>query len=196
MTGSPSRNAAYRSRAVSRPDLSLTEWAVLGILATQPAHGFALSRQLQADAPVGRVWSIPRPLVYRALARLEEQGLVRPHGTEPGQGGPRRTVYRIERRGRVALDRWLHIPVEHLRDVRTELLLKLVLCRRLGVDPRPLVRAQQSRFAPHFAALALPASGPVDPVTRWRHESSRAVARFLDGLLAEKVPSDLTVYPG
>jgi hypothetical protein len=44
-------------------------------------------------------------------------------------------------------------------------------------------------------ALALPASGPVDPVMRWRHESSRAVARFLDGLLAEKVPSDTTAYP-
>ena len=187
MAGSPSRTTAYRPREVSPPDLSLTEWAVLGILATKPAHGFAVARQMQPDAPVGRVWSIPRPLVYRALGRLEEQGLVRPHATEPGEGGPQRTVYRIERRGRAALDRWLRTPVEHLRDVRTELLLKLVLCQRQGVDPRPLVRAQRSMFAPHLAALALPASGPVDPVRRWRHESSRAVARFLDGLLAESV---------
>jgi PadR family transcriptional regulator AphA len=144
---------------------------------------------MRRDTPVGRVWSIPRPLVYRALGRLEEQGLVRRHATEPGEGGPQRTVYRIERRGRVALDRWLRVPVEHLRDVRTELLLKLVLCQRLGVDPRPLVRDQQAMFAPHLAALARPASGPVDPVARWRQESSRAVARFLDGLLADTVSS-------
>lgn len=171
--------------AGSPPGLSLTEWAVLGVLATRPAHGFALSRELQTDSPVGRVWSVPRPLVYRALSRLEEHGLVRPQRTEPGDAGPQRTVYRIERSGRAALDRWMRTPVEHLRDVRTELLLKLVVADRYGVDRRPLVGAQQAAFASHFAALAIPSAGPVDPVARWRYESSQAVARMLDGLLSE-----------
>ncbi len=167
------------------PELSLTEWAVLGVLAVRPAHGFAVSRELRVDAPVGRVWSVPRPLVYRALNRLEEQGLVRPHATEPGESGPPRTVYRVGRAGRSVLDRWLRTPVEHLRDVRTELLLKLVLIQLHGLDPRPLIEEQQSAFAARFAALALSATGPVDPVARWRYESSQAVARLLDGLVSE-----------
>ncbi|MGH9038102.1 MAG: PadR family transcriptional regulator [Acidimicrobiia bacterium] len=185
----PSRDTARGARAVHLPDLSLTEWAVLGVLSIQPAHGFAVARELQRDAPVGQVWSIQRPLVYRALNRLEEQALIRPHATEPGAGGPQRTVYRIERRGRTALERWLHTPVRHLRDVRTELLLKLVLGDRLGVDQRQLLVDQRAQFAPHFSALALPTSGPIDPVTRWRHESSQSVARFLDGLLARRKTS-------
>jgi PadR family transcriptional regulator AphA len=168
-------------------ELSLTEWAVLGVLATAPAHGFAVARQLEAPSPVGRVWTVPRPLVYRALGRLEDQALIRPHATEPGAGGPQRTVYRIGRRGRTALDRWLHTPVDHLRDVRSELLLKLVLCERHGVDPRPLVVNQQDIFRSHLAALDIPDDGPVDPVDRWRHESAQAVARFLDGLLSDPV---------
>ncbi|MGH8974624.1 MAG: PadR family transcriptional regulator [Acidimicrobiia bacterium] len=165
------------------PDLSLTEWAVLGVLATAPAHGFAVARQLQAPAPVGRVWTVPRPLVYRAIGRLEDQALIHPRATEPGAGGPQRTVYRIGRRGRAALDRWLRTPVDHLRDVRSELLLKLVLCARHGVEPRQLVESQQEVFRGHLAALDVPAGRPVDPVDLWRHESAQAVARFLGGLL-------------
>ena len=180
------RASARRSRETSPPDLSLTEWAVLGILGAAPAHGFAVARELDALSPVGRVWTVPRPLVYRAMGRLEEQALIRAHAVEPGAGGPQRTVYRIGRRGRAALDRWLHTPVAHLRDVRTELLLKLVLCSRLGVDPRPLVTGQRAVFRDHVAALALPAGAPVDPVARWRYESAQAVARFLDGLLSEE----------
>jgi DNA-binding PadR family transcriptional regulator len=184
MRADPIRTMAHRSREASPPDLSLTEWAVLGILATAPAHGFAVARELQAPAAVGRVWTVPRPLVYRALNRLEDQAFITPHATEPGAGGPQRTVYRIGRRGRAALHRWLHTPVEHLRDVRVELLLKLVLCSRHGVDARPLVIRQQDVFHDHLAALELPAGESADPVDRWRYESARAVARFLDGLLS------------
>lgn len=165
------------------PELSLNEWAVLGVLATAPAHGFAVARELAAPTAVGRVWTVPRPLVYRAMSGLAEQGLIEPHTTEPGAGGPPRTVYRIGPRGRRSLRRWLHTPVGHLRDVRTELLLKLVLCDRLGLDPRPLVTRQQSVFRPHLAALGVPGAAPVDHVDRWRHESAQAVGRFLDGVL-------------
>ena len=185
MAGMASRDTAHRGPAAHPLGLSLTEWAVLGILSMQPAHGFAVARELERGSALGQVWNIQRPLVYRALNRLEEQGLVRPHASEPGAGGPQRTVYRIERGGGRALHRWLHTPVQHLRDVRTELLLKLVLGDRLGTDQRQLVVDQQAVFAPHFAALDLPAPGPVDPVARWRHESSQGVARFLDGLLSQ-----------
>lgn len=185
MSGSQSRATTSSEEETSLPDLSLTEWAVLGVLAEEPAHSFAVARQLEAGSTLGQVWSVQRPLVYRAVGRLEEQELIRQLGTEPGAGGPQRTVYRVERRGRIALERWLHQPVEHLRAVRTELLLKVLLCRRHRIDPSLLLERQQTTFEPHLEALAIPASGLVDPVARWRYEASQAVARFLDGLLAE-----------
>ena len=48
---------------------SLAEWAVLGLLAEEPAHPFALARQLGPGGPLGRVMTVLRPLVYRAGVR-------------------------------------------------------------------------------------------------------------------------------
>jgi DNA-binding PadR family transcriptional regulator len=161
--------------------LSLGEHAVLALLAEQPRHGWAIVRELAPDGEIGRVWTLSRPLAYRATDTLSARGLVREKRTERG-GGPRRTILAPTAAGRREVDRWLAEPVAHLRDVRTELLLKLVLGGRLGVDARPLLHAQQRAFRPVFAALARAAARPdADVVDRWRHESARAIERFLDG---------------
>ena len=59
------------------PELSLTEWAALGLLAERRSHGFALARELEAAGSLGQVWKVPRPVVYRAIASLEAGSLVR-----------------------------------------------------------------------------------------------------------------------
>lgn len=161
--------------------LLLGEWAVLGILANGPAHGFAVSKRLAAAGDVGRVWSLSRPLTYRALDQLAERGLIRSKGEEPGRAGGPRTIYGVTPRGRQMLARWLEEPAQHLRDVRTELLLKLVLCDLAAIDPTPLIEAQRAVSEPvarKWASEARRNGG--DPVTLWRWESSRAVVRFLD----------------
>lgn len=177
------------------PALSLTEWAVLALLAEGPLHGFALARQLSPGAPVGRVWTVPRSLVYRALARLQDQGLARPQADEPGDGGPPRTVYRVGRRERALVDRWLETPVPHLRDVRSELLLKLVILEHRALATSRLLHAQREAFSPLFEALggAAPPDAPLDAVACWRRESSGAVARLLEGLLTR--PSAEALVP-
>ena len=81
---------------------------------------------------------------------------------------------------------WLARPVEHLRDVRTDLLVKLQLCSNLGVDTRPLLVAQRDSFAPLAKSLrAADAKGEVetDPVAAWRHHYSMATMRFLDQMV-------------
>ena len=62
------------------------EWAVLGILAGGPAHGFAIGRRLAPSGDVGRIWSLSRPLAYRALDVLQAQGLIEALRSEPGAG--------------------------------------------------------------------------------------------------------------
>jgi PadR family transcriptional regulator AphA len=166
-------------------ELLLNEWACLGLLGQSPAHGFALAGRLATTGDVGRVWALSRPLTYRALDQLVARGLVEPVGTEPGRAGGPRTIMAPTNQGRAALKRWLRRPVEHLRDVRAELLLKLVLADLNRVDVRPLVIAQRAAFQPVLDALraeAAAADGPSDPVALWRRESALAVARFLDAL--------------
>jgi PadR family transcriptional regulator AphA len=163
--------------------LLLGEWACLGLLAQQPSHGFALAARLRPTGDIGRVWSLSRPLVYRSIDQLAARGLVRAVGEERGIAGGNRTIYSVTRSGRAKLRRWLGQPVEHLRDLRSELLLKLVIAHECGIDTAPLIAAQRMRVQELSRALT-PPPGPVDVVALWRHEASNAALRFLDQLRA------------
>jgi DNA-binding PadR family transcriptional regulator len=160
---------------------SLTEYAVLGLLAQGPTHGFAISKALRPDTEVGRVITVRRPLVYRALDRLVEGGLAEPAHTEPGTAGPNRVVHRITRPGKGRLDSWLGSPVGHVRDMRIEFQLKLALLQRLGRSPLELVVAQRRTLEPTLAALDVAAS-PVDHLELWRRHNAAAAASYLESL--------------
>jgi len=161
---------------------SLTEYAVLGLLAERPTHGFAISKALQPDTEVGRVITVRRPLVYRALDRLVEAGLAEPVHTEPGAAGPNRVIHRVTRQGRRQLDAWLGSPVGHVRDMRIEFQLKLALLQRLDRSPLQLVVLQRRALDPTLAALDVPAKGSVDHLELWRRHNAAAATSYLESL--------------
>jgi PadR family transcriptional regulator AphA len=167
--------------------LSLADWAVLGVVAAEPTHGWAVARQLAADGELGRVWTVPRPVVYRSLATLADHRLVEEAGAASGGRGPQRTMFRIARKGRTALHRWLTEPVEHVRDVRSAFLVKLALLDRAGEPLAPLVRRQLEQLEPLFAALnRRPRGEGFDVVlATWRRESALATRRFLQALATD-----------
>lgn len=187
----PRRSSAPRGTLLGMPkplkpaprDLLPAEWACLGILAEAPVHGYTVAQRLAPEGDVGRIWSVSRALTYRALDHLVERGYVRPLREEQGVAGGVRTLLTITPSGRRALTRWLGAPVEHLRDVRTEFLLKVQLSSLLGVDHHALVERQRRQFEPVAKALAKASKDPeTDPVSIWRAESARATLRFLDRL--------------
>jgi DNA-binding PadR family transcriptional regulator len=176
-------------RVTVERELAPGEWSVLALLAEEAGHGWALARQMARDGEIGRVWALGRPLVYRALELLEERGLIEPAGSERGVRGPNRTVFRATPGGREALAEWLEEPVEHVRDVRSLLLLKLVLIDRAGLDRTPLLNAQRELVVPGVRQLEQrleESSGSEAIFVRFRLESTRAVVDFIDGLLAER----------
>ncbi len=167
--------------------LLLGEWACLGILAVQQTHGFAVAARLDGNGDVGRVWSLSRALTYRALDQLGERGLIRTVGEEPGIAGGNRTILALTAKGRKELAKWLSTPVAHLRDLRSELLLKLILGGLRDIDPLPLLAAQRVQIVAQSEALdaQVDAADPGrDVVALWRSESSRGAMRFLDRLIA------------
>ncbi len=164
------------------PELSLGEWATLSLLREQPTHGWAIVKLLAPAGDVGSVWSLSRPLVYRAVERLEAAGLIEPIGVQQLGNRPR-TLFTATADGRRAVDRWLAVPVDHVRDVRTELLLKFVLRQRRALDLAPLVRAQQRRLGVMLARLEQP--DREDVVSLWRAESAASVRRFLAAVEAQ-----------
>ena len=163
--------------------LLLGEWACLGILYPVPTHGFAIAARLKPSGDVGRVWSLSRALTYRSLDQLTMHGQIEPVGEEPGIAGGNRTVLAATRSGRAQLRKWLHTPVVHLRDLRSELLLKLVLAELCALDTSPMLAAQRAHITELSAALSAQIDEhPGDVVALWRSESSIAALRFLDRL--------------
>jgi DNA-binding PadR family transcriptional regulator len=180
------------------PDLSLTEWAVLALAAEGPTYGFAIAKELAAEGDLGRIWTVPRPLVYRALVSLRKQKLVENVGEESGDRGPSRTRMRATRAGRSAVTNWLATPAPHVRDLRTRLLLQFRFIDRKHGDLFPLAADQLELLAPIIKSLesqARSTNGFDNLLARWRYESARAAARTLEALLgADTSPTPTPWY--
>jgi DNA-binding PadR family transcriptional regulator len=177
-----------------RNQLTAGEWAILALLDEAPAHGFALSRAMAPGGEVGRVWDMRRPLVYRALDTLQRLELVRPVATLPSDSGPQRTILEPTAEGRRRLGEWLVLPVEHVRDARSLLMLKLLFLNRRNADSRPLLRTQRDQFAA-LAQRLQTAAGAAEGFERglllWRLHSTTAAVHFTEAMLSEPTPAQL-----
>jgi DNA-binding PadR family transcriptional regulator len=166
---------------------SLGSWAVLGLLCEADTHGWTLVRALAPQGEIGRVWSIPRAIVYRTIGLLIDAGLVERAGVEQGARGSTRTLLRVTPSGRHDFERWLAEPVAHVRDLRSELLLKLLFARRSGRDRAPVLQAQRAILAETVKGLeSRPVGEEPSEVTlrTFRLETARAGQRFVDQELA------------
>jgi len=163
------------------PPLSLAEWVVLAIVSESPTHGFPIAQLTASDGELGRIWHVPRPVVYRSLGRLADALLITEGGSEPGRG-PQRTIYAVTAQGREAVACWLQTPVDHVRDVRSHLLIKLALLHRVGADPTDLLRRQREVLTPIAQAMAAEqgsSSGFESTLLAWRRASAAAAISFL-----------------
>jgi DNA-binding PadR family transcriptional regulator len=177
-------------------DLAPGEWAVLALLCERHGHGWALAGQLTPTGELGSVWTMGRPLVYRSLEILEQRRLIEAVGNERGARGPNRTIFRATEAGRDALMQWLSEPVDRVRDVRSLLLLKLVFTQRLDLDPRPMLVEEHGAIAASVASLEqrIGQSGGTEQILlRYRLESTRAVLRFVEGMLEPEFPVEAAV---
>ncbi len=169
---------------------TLTDWVVLGLITEEPRHGFSAARELRADEPVGKVWTVHRPLVYRVFEHLHTAGLIEPTHVEPGDQGPQRTVFRATRAGRECFRCWLGDVVEHPRDARAELLAKFVFRARLGKPLAPLAKRQLEQFEPVTQGLeraAGDALGTDRLIARWRLETIRTINATLEAVASEEI---------
>jgi PadR family transcriptional regulator AphA len=166
------------------PELSLAEWLVLAIISQLPAHGFAVAQLTARAGELGRIWQVPKAVVYRAIGRLLDAGLIAPALTEPGQG-PQRTLYEATPGGQRAACCWLRAPVRHVREIRSELLLKLALLDRADIEPTALLAAQRAVLVALVQALEgrlTRSSGFEATLLAWRRATAVAALEFVDAI--------------
>ena len=165
------------------PRLSLAEWVVLCLVCEHPTHGFAAAALLARDGDLGQIWHVQKAMVYRAMDRLERFGYIREIGKQHSSHGPVKSLSGATPVGQRAAKAWLDQPVEHPRDVRLELLIKLALRDRIGADSSELLRQQHAQLAPIAAVLSDRldgTSGFQRTLALWRSESISATLRFLE----------------
>jgi molybdopterin-binding protein len=187
-TATSARPARSSRAKTTLPQASFAELVCLTLIIQGVAHGWALGTVLAPDGELGRIWTLSRPLTYRAVDGLADKGLATRRGQSAGHGRERVELVATAA-GRRAATRWLETPVQHLRDVRTELLVKLRLRERAGLDTTDLLAAQRELFEPAIDALTSTAADD-DLVDLWRRESARAVRRFLDQALYPADPAE------
>ena len=80
---------------------------------------------------------------------------------------------------------WLDTPVEHVRDVRSQLLIKLALLDRAGTDATGLLQRQKAILQPIASAIATeqPQRKGFDAtLLAWRRATASAALSFLDDI--------------
>ncbi len=94
---------------------------ILSVLLRRESYGYDIIRQVRAASKDHLDWS--EGMVYPALRRLEQKGLLTSRWVESA-AGPKRKYYSITKRGRAALagehDAWMivHSTLQALREAR------------------------------------------------------------------------------
>jgi DNA-binding PadR family transcriptional regulator len=134
-----------------------TRYAILGLLAKKPSHGYELA--IRFGQLFGPGWEINRGQVYDMLRTLRDTGWAeRVSGPE---GGREPKVYRITQAGDQALTEWHARPCAAAQSQREALYLKLALAR--------------PQDAPHLLeSIALQEQACVDLLRRYTEDVSRS----------------------
>ena len=143
-------------------------YALLGLLAQRPRHGYELHAAFEAVMGGEANWDVKPAQIYSTLARLQDGGHVVEQATEADGGGPDRRVYAVTEMGQSDLAEWFGRPVEreHQRD---EVFAKLMLAISTGAaSPRKIIRSQRARLFQELHALTAQ-RGKSDPKTGLAH---------------------------
>lgn len=163
----------------SKPTLDLVEGACLTLILHGTSHGYQLAKQFEANTMLGEVLTLSRPVVYRAIKTLEEHRLIRSIEST-GLRGQLKWKLKCTPDGERSSKQWLAEPVLHLRDLRSEFLVKILLTQITKASTARLIKLQRQTLEA-VTKLLLADSAPT-AVAIWRREQARASLRFLDEL--------------
>jgi DNA-binding PadR family transcriptional regulator len=117
-------------------------FAILGFLISEPIHGYELFKEITDPSGFGAIYSIKIGRLYAQLNKLEQSEYV--HATnEIESTRPPRKVYTITDAGREAFFSWMENPVQHGREIRINLLIKLFFALKIkSISQRKIIQDQ------------------------------------------------------
>lgn len=117
------------------------EYAILGLLESQPMHGYEMFQQFKNGA-LGQIVHLEMSQMYAFLKKLERlkyiEAQLETHGPRPS-----RKIFRLTEQGRRTFFQWLKEPVERPREIRILFLIKLYFVRQFTPEETgPLIDQQ------------------------------------------------------
>ena len=107
------------------------EYALLGLLAQAPAHGYQLHQRLVDE--LGQVWHVSQSQTYSILKRLEASGYIRGQ-VHRQEGLPDRRELHLTPSGQERFQAWLHAPSgSSVRAIRVEFITRIYFACQ--IDP-------------------------------------------------------------
>ncbi|MCL4231255.1 MAG: PadR family transcriptional regulator [Dehalococcoidia bacterium] len=126
------------------------EYAVLSLLSLRAMHGYEMMCFLE-DEGLLSICPLEQSTLYTYLRNVEARGLV--DWTEERVGlRPPRKIYRLTDSGRDVIGAWLRQPVERMREVRLEFLLKLFFLAESDLKAHSRLLADQIRVCEAYLA--------------------------------------------
>ncbi|MBI4733130.1 MAG: PadR family transcriptional regulator [Chloroflexi bacterium] len=145
-------------------------YAILGLLAQKPRHGYELRAAFEAVVGGDANWEVKPAQIYTTLERLEEAGLVE-RSSDLGEGDePSRRVYAVTGSGHEALKAWFAngVTPEHQRD---EFFVKLMVgLASSEADPARLIQTQRAHLYQELHSVT---------ALRDRYDKKSAMAQIL-----------------
>jgi len=169
------------------------EYAILGLLESQPMHGYEMFQQFQ-DGTLGQIIHLEMSQMYAFLKKLERLGYIEAE-LEPQGIRPPRKIFHLTELGRKTFFEWLTTPVERPREIRLIFLLKLYFVQR--IDPKKTAHLIDQeiiacrKFLEHLESPRLPVAKSSDMafldhiVLRSRIYQTRALLDWLGELQQE-----------
>ena len=118
-------------------------YALLGLLAQRPGHGYELHSTLLSIVGGQENWDLKPAQIYTTLSRLEKNNLVRQAGLDK-DSGPEKRIYAITPKGKQEVTRWFRegVAEDHVHD---EFFIKLMIALALEeVDAVEIIRIQRN----------------------------------------------------
>lgn len=177
-----------------------TRHAVLGLVAREPAHGYAIFAELESW-PVSASLRPSRSTVYRHLERLHATGLVaaQEDATElpVGTRRPDRTVFAATHEGHTQLDRIAQTPPRDFDELTMRVGiarpqdLPLLITYATRLERESLDRFQQWSMLPEPCVIAARQRTPWRSVTRTLQAKMQAADAASLATILEQISADL-----
>ncbi|MBQ6518161.1 MAG: PadR family transcriptional regulator [Anaerolineaceae bacterium] len=131
---------------MSRSQDPLTmDFLLLGIIDRQPTHAYDLYKQVTSSEELKTLWTFRQSRLYAVLDKIERSGMIST-AIDADSTLPVRKICTITPVGKSAFENWLHTPVSHMNEIRSDFLGKLYFLKdRPKGEQQKVLEAQKKQ---------------------------------------------------